>query len=160
MNSIIPVSINKERLDNILLSSTQEGNLDHIKGAIRLGANINTQNNYDREDHGDTPLFIAAQLGHKEIVEYLLANGADANIKNNLGRPPLLAVIYQYQYNEKKEEKEVYLNVCKQLLKVEEINVNIGKSSPTRGMIVHDRGTEEGETPLYMAAKYGCLELV
>lgn len=156
--SNIIVAIDKELLNNILLSSTKEGNLGHIKEAIRLGANINTQNNYDGTNHGDTPLFIAAQLGHKEIVEYLIANGADLNIKNNLGRTPLLAVTYKYEYSNK---EEVYLNIFKQLLNAKGIDLNIGKGSPDHErVIVRDISTEDGETSLYMAAKYGCLELV
>jgi ankyrin repeat protein len=47
---------------------------------------------------GDTALHSAAQRGHKEIVELLLANGADVNITNQWGQTPLhYAVVFQHE---------------------------------------------------------------
>jgi len=38
---------------------------------------------------GDSPLHLAAQMGHKEIVELLIAKGADVNAKCDVGWTPL-----------------------------------------------------------------------
>ena len=38
---------------------------------------------------GVTPLHLAAKYGHKEIVEILIANGADINAKDDDGETPL-----------------------------------------------------------------------
>ena len=43
---------------------------------VNLGVNINAK------DEGETALMKASQNGHKEIVEILLENGADVNVKN------------------------------------------------------------------------------
>jgi ankyrin repeat protein len=41
------------------------------------------------DSHGDTPLHNAALRGYKEVVEVLVAHGADVNAKNSRGRTPL-----------------------------------------------------------------------
>ena len=38
-----------------------------------------------KRDDGETPLHRAAVKGHKEVVELLIAKGADVNAKDNLG---------------------------------------------------------------------------
>ena len=32
------------------------------------------------QDIGDTPLFIASQMGHSDVVNILISNGADVNL--------------------------------------------------------------------------------
>ena len=47
---------------------------------------------------GVTPLYVAASGGHQDMVEFLLANKADVNAKNNSGQTPLReAVKYGHQ---------------------------------------------------------------
>lgn len=47
-------------------------------------ANVNAKGN-----DGETPLYLAAFNGRKDVVELLLANKADVNTKNNKGETPL-----------------------------------------------------------------------
>jgi len=42
-----------------------------------------------KDDDGQTPFYIAAQFASKEIVELLIANGADVNAKAKSGWTPL-----------------------------------------------------------------------
>ena len=42
-----------------------------------------------KNDYGSTPLHRPAFSGHKEIVELLIANGADLNAKDVNGHTPL-----------------------------------------------------------------------
>jgi len=49
------------------------------------GCNPNIKN----KSFGSTALHVAAFYGHKEIVELLLLNGADYNIKNNYNSLPI-----------------------------------------------------------------------
>jgi ankyrin repeat protein len=42
-----------------------------------------------KEEHGDTPLHLAAQQGHVEVVEVLLSAGCDMDARNNVQATPL-----------------------------------------------------------------------
>jgi cytohesin len=42
-----------------------------------------------KDDIGDTPLHLAARMGHMNMVELLLAHGASVNVKDNAGITPL-----------------------------------------------------------------------
>src|SRR2546425_343290 len=44
---------------------------------------------FSKDDHGNTPLHLAAVKGHKDIAELLLAKHADVNAKENHGNTPL-----------------------------------------------------------------------
>lgn len=59
----------------------QEKGLNAIKALIKLGANVNLADN-----SGNTPLFYAAYYGNKDIVDFILANGADKSLKNHSGQ--------------------------------------------------------------------------
>ena len=43
----------------------------------------------EKDSYGETSLHYAADKGHKEIVELLIANGADVNAKLIYGTTPL-----------------------------------------------------------------------
>lgn len=45
-------------------------------------------NNYQSND-GRTPLYMAAEKGHRNPAEILIRNGADVNLKANDGSSPL-----------------------------------------------------------------------
>lgn len=42
-----------------------------------------------KDDEGNTPLHIAVEFGHKEVMELLLAKGADVNARDEDGWTPL-----------------------------------------------------------------------
>src|SRR5438876_8977501 len=53
---------------------------------------------FSKDDHGNTPLHLAAVKGHKVIAELLLAKHADVNDKENHGNTPLhLAAVKSYK---------------------------------------------------------------
>ena len=60
--------------------AAEEGNIEAIKQHIAAGTNLNKKD--FRE--GITPLHRAADYGHKQIVELLIANGADVNVGKTL----------------------------------------------------------------------------
>ena len=84
-----------------LYIASQNGHSD-IVNTLKNGANINQPHNVGRgltygtlclsliHDHptqdGATPLFIASQNGHSDIVNTLIRNGADINQPLNVGR--------------------------------------------------------------------------
>lgn len=173
--SNIMVTIDKELLNNVLLVATKGRDLKGVKEAIELGADVNTKNNYDGLNHGDSPLFIAAQLGYDEVVKELLEHNPNVNAKNNFGRTPLLAAAYQG-----------HVEVVKLLLE-KGADVNLGKGSKEGGETTFPTTSKEGnvetdqqfeekfnvivknsnsstskykETPLLVASKEGHVKIV
>jgi ankyrin repeat protein len=59
------------------------GNIEAVKKHLAAGTDVNAN------DGGWTPLWYAADEGHKEIVELLIAKGADVNAKNKGDVTPL-----------------------------------------------------------------------
>ncbi len=73
-----------ESSSELLLQSVVEGNVKAVKQHLAAGADTNV-----RDGQGMTPLHWATQYGHKEIVELLIAKGADVNAKRTGGARPL-----------------------------------------------------------------------
>lgn len=63
--------------NNLLRLAQDQNNPDRIKSAIQEGAKINAQ-----DEEGNTVLHYAVTLKNKEVVEFLVAVGANPNIKN------------------------------------------------------------------------------
>ncbi len=53
---------------------------------------------FNKDDSGETPLHLAAYMGHKDVVEFLLESKADVNAKDNSGMTPMhMASLYGYK---------------------------------------------------------------
>lgn len=62
--------------------------LDTVKAALALSGDVNAAS-----VAGDTALHAAASLGHDTVVQFLVAQGAEINVKNKRGQTPLMAVL-------------------------------------------------------------------
>lgn len=60
--------------DARLINAADHGNLQAVKDELANGADVNA-----RAQFGDTALNLAAENGHLDVVEYLIACGADAD---------------------------------------------------------------------------------
>lgn len=60
-----------------------------VKELIDAGMDVNARD-FDRED---TALHMAAAKGQKEVIEILVANGANVNAQNNRGQTPLHSLV-------------------------------------------------------------------
>ena len=60
------------------------GNLDLVKTAVRDGEDID-----GRDSDGNTALYQACREGHVDIVQYLLANGANTELRGYYNWTPL-----------------------------------------------------------------------
>ena len=58
-------------METALVYASAKGEIDKVTILLALGARV------DARDEGFTPLLVAAQFGHKEVCELLLANGSD-----------------------------------------------------------------------------------
>ena len=76
----------KERPNEQLIEAAIKGDLEGVKRAISCGADINVRNK-----DGDLPLILAAYYGRSiEVVEYLVRNGANVHIRDELGVTALM----------------------------------------------------------------------
>lgn len=72
---------NFKRLDDgytPLLFASRNGLLNNVKILVEVGADVNATTS--RDNGAASALSLAAQNGHKEIVEYLLDHGADKTL--------------------------------------------------------------------------------
>jgi ankyrin repeat protein len=82
-----------------------------------------------KDELGETPLAMAAVAGQKDVVEFLLAHGADVNARNLVGNTPLHEAVW--------EDDEAHKDVVGLLL--------------AHGADVNAKG-QQGATPLFDAA--------
>ena len=61
-----------------LHEAVKTGNIEAVKQYLDTGTDVNAMS-----DIGRTPLYWAADSGYKEIIELLIAKGADVNAKTN-----------------------------------------------------------------------------
>jgi len=78
-------------LSQEIFDATQKGDLAKVKALVQKSPNsVKTTNKND-----DTPLHIAADEGHFEIVRFLIEKGADVNSINSSLRNPVLLAGYK-----------------------------------------------------------------
>jgi len=65
-------------------TAAEEGNVEAVKGYLANGVKVDERD----ESYGGTPLHFAAYSGN-EVVELLIAKGADVNAKNQADATPL-----------------------------------------------------------------------
>ena len=82
----------------IFTTLPEKENIEAVKQAIADGGDVNVKDKrrwidfrsgFRLRRNGETPLHDAAYGGQKEIVELLIAEGADVNVKRPGGSPPL-----------------------------------------------------------------------
>ena len=77
----------------MIIQSVVKGQIEEVKQHLAAGADVNSKDMYTEplgiDGHydvfGKSILHIAAELGHEEIVEMLIAKGADINAKAIVG---------------------------------------------------------------------------
>ncbi|CAK88919.1 unnamed protein product (macronuclear) [Paramecium tetraurelia] len=71
-----------ENNDTLLILASKSGCKDMVKELIKMGADINIQN----QDDGNTAVHVALSYGHYKIADILIRAGANTNILNNIGK--------------------------------------------------------------------------
>ena len=67
--------------DDSILTAASLGDIETVKQHLAAGADVN---GWPDEGGQAPPLYWAAIEGHKEIVELLIANGADVNLRSGM----------------------------------------------------------------------------
>ena len=150
-----------------LLSAAESGDLGTVQRMLQAGADVNTTGDHTMP-YGETPLHLAAEAGHREVVALLLEKGARIDQENFNGETPLAVAAWRG-----------HLDVVALLLaKGAEVNQRIGNNGETalhmaalgghrdvaallleEGTAI-DQATSSGTTPLLVAASEGRRELV
>lgn len=76
----------------MLNPAAERGERDTVVRLLDAGADPNAW-----DEHGLTPLYLAARMGHAETVDVLLARGADPNARGKSGQTPLHGAAAQNQ---------------------------------------------------------------
>ena len=100
------------------------GDIEQVKSLISKGADVNAMD--DRLD--GTPMHLAAFYYQRQVVELLIANGANVNAKNKWDRTPLHVAIRRYPHRGHTEIVEL---LRKHGAKVE-ISVGAAKTRPAK----------------------------
>ena len=127
---LIPPSVYSESINEEMIKAANANDLATVKSCIQKGASVNAK----LGDSGFTALMLAAGEGYTEMVELLLANGADANAADALKNTPLM-----------KAAMNGHKETVKALL--------------AHGAQVNTRG-ERGFTALMWAAQYGYADAI
>src|SRR6185503_5154497 len=128
---LMPMLLAMRPVDESLLAASSKGDLGEVQTLLKREANVNAAN-----EEGTTPLFIAAEKGHRDIVALLLDKGADVKQERaDSGEPPLFIAA-----------QEGHREIVALLL--------------DHGADVKQTRTENGATPLLIAAAKGHREIV
>ena len=74
----------------VLSESLDTSNITQIRGLIDAGADVNVRNKF-----GVTPLWMASEEGHTEVVQLLLGAKADVNAACTDGRTSLMVASHE-----------------------------------------------------------------
>jgi ankyrin repeat protein len=75
-------------MDPFWEDAIKRGNVDDVRQLLEHGADVNA-----RDSYGQTGLMLAAQAGHRGVVETLLAYGANLNVTAKFGLSALMLAI-------------------------------------------------------------------
>jgi hypothetical protein len=127
-------------LNEKLLDAVEEGDIAKVQELLKKGADPNARDHGPRERwwrYGKTPLCLAVEHGHSEIVKLLIEHGADVNAScyiDSFETPLHRAVV--------------------------DDNIEIAKLLIQNGADVNARRSFDGLTPLHLAALNGYSKMV
>jgi cytohesin len=135
------------------------GNIEAVKKHLAAGVDVNATS---KMWSGMTPLHIAAEGGHNEIAELLIAKGANVNAKTNDGETPLDKAVHHGQTeitgllrkHSGKSGAEDSVHVAALVGNIEAVKQHLAT-----GTDVNAKADDEW-TPLHEAAWHGHKEIV
>lgn len=125
---ILPKESEKNRLDYRLFSALEDGDLEEVKKLIGEEVDVNKI----VSDSGNSPLHIACQNDHFELVKYLVQEkGANINFANKNGQT---AIYFAWQNSNSKMEDFLLAQACEALEEAQSklVNVNLESAKITQ----------------------------
>lgn len=144
--------------ETLLHTAIKAGNMNHVMLLLKNYADLNMKNL-----KGDTPLHVAVQYKRDQITSLLLACGADATIKNGVGKSLIELVDEEDHMTRKMLEDFSILSGKSSEMGDHPIHLAIRSQNPQALLLVPLLGTinelnGEGEAPLHLAARMGYIE--
>jgi len=148
-----------------LLFAARQGCVECSRVLVKAGADINATN-----PNGFSAILLAIINSHYDAAAFLLDQGADANIADEVGRTPLYAAVDMHTLPDSNLPWPSELNnklTSLELIQVllahgSNVNAQLKKQQPYRSKV--DRGADTmlgtGATPLLRAAKAGDSEVI
>ena len=123
-----------------LAKALSPANIEAAKQAIADGADVNSI------DEGWTHLYTATVFGHKEIIELLIAAGADVNADEGTGLTPL----HSAANHGRKEIAKLLIAAgadvnAKDVLDVTPLDYAISRKHPETAALLRKHGAKTGE---------------
>jgi ankyrin repeat protein len=146
-----------------LVRACDGGDFPGVRSAVSSGASVNYQDRF-----GYTPAIYSCLQGHSDILQYLLDQGANAELANNYGYTPLHIDAWNNKY-------ECAVVVVRHGVALDTINTTLGWTAlwhasrgghlPIVQLLVQggadfERACNDGLTPLAIAREIGHPEVV
>ena len=84
--------LNTRAVTHALMSSAKDGNLTAVEAAIAAGADVDIRE-FRKSSKGSTPLHVAAEKGHLEVVKTLIQHGAVVDARDKEMNTPLMLAV-------------------------------------------------------------------
>lgn len=105
LSMVFCVSCNK-KAESELVAAIKNGDTVKVESLIKANPSLVNEMGSDKK----TPIYWAIRYKNKEIVEFLIANGANLNSRDNIGNTPLK---FSYKYSTKEVSQLLIKNGAK-----------------------------------------------
>ena len=102
VSDYLSISSSKHRILHTAAEAGLEVVTDVYKMALKIIPGLKKNKHLllnEQDANGNTPLHIAAYLGHESVVKYLVELGADINVKNKNNHTPMLSALLTVTFN-------------------------------------------------------------